>query len=108
MPGANRSELTMTTRTFMTTILVAGALIASVAASAKADVRFRGTSGDKHTVDATTVSDEADDRLLIVNGKTGKVIYDDGKDDLFCVTRKVIVGYDEDGDPIRKRVMRCR
>lgn len=99
----------MTTRTLMTTI-VAAALAASAITAAQADVYFLG-SKDQHATDtatATHVSDSADDRLMIVNGKTGRVIYDDGKDDLFCVTRKVIIGYDEDGDPIRKRVMRCR
>ena len=98
----------MTVRTFVTT-LVAAALIASAATAAKADVYFLGS--DQHAVDtapATPVSDSADDRLLIVNGNTGKVIYDDGKDDLFCVTRKVVIGYNEYGDPIRKRIMRCR
>lgn len=48
------------------------------------------------------------DRLLIVNGNNGHVIYDDGRDDLFCVTRKVVIGYDDWGHPIRKRTMRCR
>ena len=48
------------------------------------------------------------DRLLIVNGSTHHVIYDDGKNDLFCVVRKVRVGYDEDGDPIYRRKMKCR
>lgn len=58
--------------------------------------------------DLTNVADSADDRLLIVNGSSGHVIYDDGKDDLFCVTRKVVVGYNEWGYPIRKRTMHCR
>ena len=53
-------------------------------------------------------SSSADDRLLIVNGNTGHVIYDDGSDDLFCVTRRVVIGYDEDGYPVRRRIMKCR
>lgn len=99
----------MTIRSFVTTI-VAAALIASAVTAARADVYFLG-SNDQHATDtatATQVSDSADDRLLIVNGQNGRVIYDDGKDDLFCVTRKVVIGYNEFGEPIRKRVMRCR
>jgi hypothetical protein len=54
---------------------------------------------------------QADDpnRLLIVNGNTGKVIYDDGRNDLFCVIRRVAIGYNEHtGRPIYRRTMRCR
>jgi len=47
-------------------------------------------------------------RLVIVNGNTHQVIYDDGRDDLFCVTRRVVVGYTEDGRRIYRRTMRCR
>jgi len=54
------------------------------------------------------VSADAADRLLIVNGSTHHVIYDDGKNDLFCVVRKVRIGYDEDGYPIYRRKMKCR
>ncbi|WP_454620433.1 hypothetical protein [Bradyrhizobium cenepequi] len=99
----------MTIRTFVTTI-VAAVLVACAVTAAKADVYFL-ESNDQHETDttaATHVSDSADDRLLIVNGQTGRVIYDDGKNDLFCVTRKVVIGYNEFGKPIRKRVMRCR
>ena len=53
-------------------------------------------------------SSSAGDRLLIVDGNTGHVIYDDGSDDLFCVTRKVLIGYDEDGYPVRRGIMKCR
>lgn len=50
----------------------------------------------------------ASDRLLIVNGNTGRVVYDDGRDDLFCVTRKICVGYTSEGRPIFRRTMVCR
>lgn len=50
----------------------------------------------------------ASDRLLIVNGNTGRVVYDDGRDDLFCVTRRVRVGYTFDGRPIYRRTLVCR
>lgn len=97
----------MTIRTFVTTI-VAAAFVASAVTAARADVYFLG-SNDQHETDrGIGASDSADDRLLIVNGSSGRVIYDDGKNDLFCVTRKVVIGYNEFGEPIRKRVMRCR
>lgn len=99
----------MTIRTFVTAI-VAAALLPSAVSAARADVYILG-SNDQHAKDtatATHTSGSDDDRLLIVNGQNGRVIYDDGKDDLFCVTRKVVIGYNEYGDPIRKRVMRCR
>jgi hypothetical protein len=47
-----------------------------------------------------------DDRLLIV--KDHRVIYDDGRDDLFCVSRVVVAGYTYYGRPIYRRTMRCR
>ena len=62
-------------------------------------------------LEQTSTAEPAQDgseRLLIVNGSTHQVLYDDGKTDLFCVVRKVRVGYDADGDPIYRRKMRCR
>lgn len=56
----------------------------------------------------STAQLSADDRLLIVNGNTGHVIYDDGRNDLFCVTRTVVVGYTYYGWPVYRRKMRCR
>ena len=45
---------------------------------------------------------------MIVNGNSGRVIYDDGRNDLFCVTRRYTVGYDQYGRRIMRRNMRCR
>jgi hypothetical protein len=102
--------MTMTIRTFLTAI-VATALVVTATAT-KADVYLIGTSAEQYAADgpatAKYASDTADDRLLIVNGNSGRVIYDDGKNDLFCVTRNIVVGYNEYGHPIRKRTMRCR
>lgn len=53
-------------------------------------------------------AEDSNDRLLIVNGNSGHVIYDDGRDDLFCVTRRRVVGYDDYGHRIWRRRMRCR
>ncbi len=49
-----------------------------------------------------------DNRLLIVNGHSGHVIYDDGRNDLYCVTRRHVVAYDDYGRRIYRRNMRCR
>ncbi len=46
--------------------------------------------------------------LVVVNGDTGRVVYDDGYDDAFCVTRRRFAGYDWYGNPIFRRVTRCR
>jgi hypothetical protein len=76
---------------------------------AKAESLVQDLSNQEQTlVDPANSPEATNDRLLIVNGSSGHVIYDDGKDDLFCVTRKVIVGYNQWGYPIRKRSMRCR
>jgi hypothetical protein len=59
---------------------------------------------------ASHAEDEAadQDRLLIVNGNNGHVIYDDGRNDLFCVTRRFVVGHTASGRPVNRRTMRCR
>jgi len=98
----------MANRTLYPSVFAAAVLVTFSLTSAKADYH-QEVSG--RVVDVATnmrSPDSADDRLLIVNGQTGHVIYDDGRDDLFCVTRKVVVCYNEFGYPIRKRVMRCR
>jgi hypothetical protein len=51
---------------------------------------------------------KANERLVIVNGNTHRVIYDDGRDDMFCVARKHVVGYTASGRPIFRSTMRCR
>jgi hypothetical protein len=51
---------------------------------------------------------QGQERLLIVNGNTGRVVYDDGRDDLFCVTRRHVAYYDYHGRPVTRRTMRCR
>jgi len=51
---------------------------------------------------------DGNNRLMIVNRNSGRVIYDDGRNDLFCVTWRRVVGRDEDGDRIYRRTMRCR
>lgn len=48
------------------------------------------------------------DRLMIVNGNSHRVIYDDGRNDLFCVTRRYVAGYDDYGYAVHRRSMRCR
>jgi hypothetical protein len=47
-------------------------------------------------------------RLMIINGNSGSVIYDDGRDDMFCVTRHYFVGWDYYGRRLCRRTMECR
>jgi hypothetical protein len=56
----------------------------------------------------TSANAQGQDRLLIVNGNTGHVVYDDGRNDLFCVTRRYVAYYDHFGRPVTRRTMRCR
>lgn len=57
---------------------------------------------------AAQSEDSANNRLVIINGHNHHVIYDDGNDDLICVTRKHFVGWDDDGHRIYRRTMHCR
>jgi hypothetical protein len=45
---------------------------------------------------------------MIINGNSGRVIYDDGRDDMFCVTRRYFVGWDYYGRRLYRRAMGCR
>lgn len=68
-----------------------------------------GLAGAAHAQGTEEVNTaDRNDRLLIVNGNSGRVIYDDGRNDLFCVTRVVVARHDWDGRPVYKRTMRCR
>jgi hypothetical protein len=53
-------------------------------------------------------AEDANNRLMVVSGNSGHVLYDDGRDDLFCATRRHVVGYDEYGHRVFRRTMRCR
>ena len=59
---------------------------------------------DESIVQAQDAQDN--DRLMIV--KDHRVIYDDGRNDLFCVSRVVVAGYTAYGRPIYRRNMHCR
>jgi hypothetical protein len=72
------------------TLLAATALIATFAAS------------------CANAQSQSDERLLIVDGNRGRVIYDDGRNDLFCVTRRYVAYYTWSGQPVFNRTMRCR
>ena len=57
---------------------------------------------------AREASSAGQDRLMIVDGNKRRVVYDDGRNDLYCVTRRRVVGYNDYGRPIYRRNMRCR
>jgi hypothetical protein len=57
---------------------------------------------------AASAPNESNSRLMIINGNSGRVIYDDGYDDLFCVTRRYFVGWDYYGRRLYRRAIGCR
>jgi D-alanyl-D-alanine carboxypeptidase len=57
---------------------------------------------------ATPAPNENGYRLMIINGNSGRVIYDDGRDHVFCVTRRYFVGWDYYGRRLYRRTMGCR
>jgi hypothetical protein len=48
------------------------------------------------------------EKLMIVDRNAGRVIYDDGNDDLFCSVRRKFAGYRHDGRPRYRRIVTCR
>jgi hypothetical protein len=87
-------------RSYISLIGVAVTLVASPC--------FAGQNDASPPARAEGAKPAGSNKLMIVNGNTGRVIYDDHRDDLFCVTRRRVVGHDEDGAPIFRRNMRCR
>jgi hypothetical protein len=75
--------------------LLAAAAVTALAASFSTSANAQGKG-------------QGNDRLLIVNGNTGHVVYDDGRNDLFCVTRRYVAYYNHHGRPVHRRTMRCR
>jgi D-alanyl-D-alanine carboxypeptidase len=57
---------------------------------------------------APPAANESRYRLMIINGNSGRVIYDDGSDDMVCVTRRYFVGWDYYGRRLYRRTMGCR
>ncbi len=75
------------------TVLIASALIA-----------MAGTADRALAGEATPAAD----RLIIVNGNTGHVVFNDGYDDLICVTHRYVAYYNYWGRPMVRRSVRCR
>jgi hypothetical protein len=89
---------------------IAAALLAVTFAAAPVHAGDFTSLTDGGTVAAAPAANsmDAQERLMIVNRNTGRVIYDDGRSDLFCSTRVYIAGYTDWGRPIYRRNMRCR
>ena len=92
--------------------LLATALLASFCASS---AQAQSLSNDETlSAYAQTVSGEdgtasgTDNRLMIVSRYTGRVIYNDGRNDLFCATGFNLAGYNYYGRPVYRRTMHCR
>ena len=60
------------------------------------------------TARAAEVGASSDSRLVVVNGNSGRVIFDDGRDDVICVYRRNTIGYDDYGRAVRRGRMHCR
>jgi hypothetical protein len=67
-----------------------------------------GLAAPSHAEEQATTPAAAQNRLMIVNGNSGHVIYDDRRPDLYCVTRRFVAGYTYEGRPIFRRTMHCR
>jgi hypothetical protein len=87
-----------------------GTLLFAFAAPAKAQ-SLTVDQGDEEYVNEVVSpvrAAQGQNRLLIVNGNNGHVVYDDGRDDLFCVTRRYVAYYNYHGRPVFRRTIRCR
>ena len=86
---------------------IAAAALALLAAT---NPGFAGQNGTPapNTAGPAPQARGGDNRLMIVNGYSGRVLYDDGRDDLFCVTRRYFAGWDYYGQRIFRRAMACR
>jgi len=82
--------------------------VASLVLLAATDTCLAGQDQNVAPNAATPASNESNNRLLIINGNSGRVIYDDGRDDLFCVTRRYFVGWNYHGRRLYRRAMGCR
>jgi hypothetical protein len=72
-------------------LLLAGALVATVG-----------------TIAAITPADaRKNNRFHVVDGDTGQVLYNDGRNDGGCVFRRRFVGYDYWGNPRFRKVYHC-
>jgi hypothetical protein len=97
---------------FRTTMIAAASIAVSFALtpaghadSLGADVEISAHNEAAPTLDNVSGSQE---RLMIVSRNTGRIIYDDGRNDLFCATAVYVAGYTQWGRPIYRRSMRCR
>jgi hypothetical protein len=95
----------MFSRIIVTVALAAATTLSDFGPAAIAMAAETGTQPSPVRADGDA---DAASRLMIVNGHTGRVIYDDGYDDLFCVTRRIVIGYDDYDRPIFRRTLRCR
>ena len=60
------------------------------------------------SAEATPKSQSGKASLVVVDGDRGRVVYDDGYDDAFCVFRRVIVWNPYVGDYVIRKRMVCR
>jgi hypothetical protein len=82
--------------------------VAALVLLAATEHSLAGQNENSTSKPATQAANESNNRLMIINGNSGRVVYDDGRDDLFCVTRRYFVGWDYYGRRLYRRAMGCR
>jgi hypothetical protein len=55
----------------------------------------------------STAEARPNSRFWVGDADTGRVVYDDGRDDGGCIFRRAFAGYDWSGRPIYRKVFRC-
>jgi hypothetical protein len=91
-----------------TTMIRTSAALLTLLATANPGLAGQNGNAVSNTATPAPQSDRPDNRLLIVNGNSGRVIYDDGHEDMFCVTRRYLIGWNDAGRRIYHRTMSCR
>ncbi len=96
------------TKTFLIALAVAAVSVCTFS-SVRADeynLQMRDNTQIEAT-DAASMNTPVKERLMVINGNTGRVVYDDGHDDVVCIKRKKVVNYDWYGRPIYGRTVKC-
>jgi hypothetical protein len=95
---------------FRTLIAAATFSALALASASPSNAQKLAVAPDQFAGSEESVTDDgaAEERLMIVNRNSGRVIYDDGRNDLYCATQRIVVGYTCWGRPIYRRTMRCR
>ncbi|GGE24632.1 hypothetical protein GCM10011390_50080 [Aureimonas endophytica] len=96
------------TKTVLLSLAIFGATFATMPAShAEEGIDLPQVLEQIDAPSAVADASDEDDRLMVINANTGRVVYDDGHDDVVCVKRNRVVGYDWYGRALYKRSVKC-